>query len=147
MKTLNTYTPNDLKTLAHLNFHTMKRILEAKGIHPLVERKMGVKTFAYYGEDALEVAQAIADEKKMKLTAKQEKAAIRAARLAAGLGVGRGHPLVHPKDLQQPAQKPLDVPQSNPEPVINKAIAQLTRIADAMERLASAWEARPNCKE
>ena len=150
MKTLNTYTPNELNALAHLNFHTIKKILDEKGIRPILTRQMGSREVNYYGEDALAVAQAIANERDARISKKQEKAVIRAARLAAGLKVGTGIKLIHPNDLQQkPKQQelPLDTPVSNKEPVINKAIVQLTRIADAMERLASAWEARPNCKE
>ena len=147
MKTLNTYTPNELKALAHLNFHTIKKILDEKDIRPILTRQMGSREVNYYGEDALAVAQAFANERDARISKKQEKAVIRAARLAAGLKVGTGIKLIHPNDLQQPAPKSLDTPVSNKEPVINKAIVQLTRIADAMERLASAWEARPNCKE
>jgi len=111
MKTLNTYTPNELKNIARRNFHTVVNILNEKGIQPLMQRAVGSRTVKFYGPEALEVVQQIraADDAKKadKLARKEAWAARREAaaekkaeaqkrkeerqaRLAAGLPVHGG---------------------------------------------------------
>lgn len=111
MKTLNTYTPNELKNIARRNFHTVVNVLNEKGIQPIIQRTVGSRTHSFYGPEALEVVQQIraADDAKKadKLARKEAWAARREAaaekkaeaqkrkeerqaRLAAGLPVHGG---------------------------------------------------------
>lgn len=111
MKTLNTYTPNELKNIARRNFHTVVNILNEKGIQPLMQRAVGSRIVKFYGPEALEVVQQIRaadDAKKAEKQARkdawaakraaaaekkaeaQKRKEERQARLAAGLPVHGG---------------------------------------------------------
>jgi len=148
MKTIRTYSVDELKGLAHINYHKMRKILEDKGIHPIHQRPIGNRMANYYGEEALVVARELAKAKQDKKDAKKAKEDVKAARIAMGLKVGRGQNYTKMPVLQQQQELPLEVtaPKKKPaeELVVNKVVNQLSRIADAMERLAAAWEARPS---
>lgn len=94
MKTLNTYTPNELKNIARRNFHTVVNILNEKGIQPLMQRAVGSRIVKFYGPEALEVVQQIraADDAKKaeKLAHKERLAQRRAEREAKGMSMRGG---------------------------------------------------------
>lgn len=85
MKTLNTYTPNELKDVARRNYHTIIQLLNEAGIKPIVQHQRGTRTYTYYGTDAHEFVSNIraADDAKLadKLARKQAWAARREAAL------------------------------------------------------------------
>lgn len=94
MKTLNTYTPNELKNIARRNFHTVIRILDEKNIAPVLQNKHGTRVVKFYGPEALEVVQQIraADDAKKaeKLAHKERLAQRRAEREAKGMSMRGG---------------------------------------------------------
>jgi hypothetical protein len=83
MKTLNTYTPNELKDVARRNYHTIIKMLTDAGIKPILQHPHGTRMHSYYGTDALDFVtqiRAAEDAKKAdKLARKQAWAAKRAA--------------------------------------------------------------------
>lgn len=83
MKTLNTYTPNELKAVARVNFHTMVKMLREKGFNPLMQHVHGTRTHSFYGTDAMEFAKSIREVKDAKKADKQARKAAWAARRAA----------------------------------------------------------------
>ena len=111
MKTLNTYTPNELKDIARRNYHTIIQLLNEAGIKPIVQHQRGTRSYTYYGTDAHEFVSKIraADEAKLadklarkaawrermaaaaeKKIEKQKRKEERQARVAAGLPVRGG---------------------------------------------------------
>ena len=83
MKTLNTYTPNELKNVARVNFHTIIRLLKENGFQPLMQHVHGTRTHSFYGAEAMEFAQRLRAEKDAKKADKQARKAAWAARRAA----------------------------------------------------------------
>jgi hypothetical protein len=83
MKTLNTYTPNELKAVARVNFHTIIKLLTEAGIKPILQHPHGTRTHSYYGADALEFAQQLRAEKEAKKADKLARKDAWAARRAA----------------------------------------------------------------
>ncbi len=111
MKTLNTYTPNELKDVARRNYHTIIQLLNEASIKPIVQHQRGTRTYTYYGTDAHEFVSKIraADDAKLadklarqaawrermaaaaeKKIEKQKRKEERQARIAAGLPVHGG---------------------------------------------------------
>ena len=45
MKTLNTYTPNELKDVARRNYHTVIQLLNEAGIKPIVQHQRGTRSY------------------------------------------------------------------------------------------------------
>ena len=83
MKTLNTYTPNELKNVARVNFHTIIRLMKENGFQPLMQHVHGTRTHSFYGAEAMEFAQRLRAEKDAKKADKQARKAAWAARRAA----------------------------------------------------------------
>ena len=83
MKTLNTYTPNELKNVARVNFHTIIRLLKENGFQPLMQHVHGTRTHSFYGAEAMEFVQRLRAEKDAKKADKQARKAAWAARRAA----------------------------------------------------------------
>ena len=83
MKTLNTYTPNELKDVARVNFHTIIRLLKENGFQPLMQHVHRTRTHSFYGAEAMEFAQRLRAEKDAKKADKQARKAAWAARRAA----------------------------------------------------------------
>ena len=83
MKTLNTYTPNELKDVARVNFHTIIRLLKENGFQPLMQHVHGTRTHSFYGAEAMEFVQRLRAEKDAKKADKQARKAAWAARMAA----------------------------------------------------------------
>ena len=83
MKTLNTYTPNELKSVARLNYHTIIRLLKENGFQPLMQHVHGTRTHSFYGAEAMEFAQRLRAEKDAKKADKLARKAAWAARRAA----------------------------------------------------------------
>lgn len=110
MKTLNTYTPNELKNIARRNFHTVIRILDEKNIAPVLQNKHGTRVVKFYGPEALEVVQQIRaadDAKKAEKQAKKERlAARRAEREAKGMSMRGGW------NKKEKKETPIEVIQS-----------------------------------
>lgn len=110
MKTLNTYTPNELKNIARRNFHTVIRILDEKNIAPVLQNKQGTRVVKFYGPEALEVVQQIRaadDAKKAEKQAKKERlAARRAEREAKGMSMRGGW------NKKEKKETPIEVIQS-----------------------------------
>lgn len=94
MKTLNTYTPNELKDVARRNYHTIIQLLNEAGIKPIVQHQRGTRSYTYYGTDAHEFVSKIRaadDAKKAEKQAKKERlAARRAEREAKGMSMCGG---------------------------------------------------------
>lgn len=169
MKTLKTYSLNELKGIACVNFHRMRELLDAKSFQPVMTLQHGKREVNYYGEDAFTYAHSVGDPKRDRKVTRKFKLQVKAARIAMGLPVGRGVQYLNmptQEDLQQylnpqlpldtpvsrPAPKPVDIDRAHDrtwlkeEPTVNKVVDQLARIASALERLATAWEARPTQK-
>jgi hypothetical protein len=83
MKTLNTYTPNELKDVARVNFHTIIRLLKENGFQPLMQHVHGTRTHSFYGAEAMEFVQRLRNEKDAKKADKLARKAAWAARRAA----------------------------------------------------------------
>lgn len=83
MKTLNTYTPNELKNVARVNFHTIIRLLKENGFQPLMQHVHGTRTHSFYGAEAMEFVQRLRAEKDAKKADKLARKAAWAARRAA----------------------------------------------------------------
>ena len=83
MKTLNTYTPNELKDVARVNFHTIIRLLKENGFQPLMQHVHGTRTHSFYGAEAMEFVQRLRAEKDAKKADKLARKAAWAARRAA----------------------------------------------------------------
>ena len=85
MKTLQMYTPNDLKNLARVSFPTILRLLSEKGYAPITTRptRTGNRTANYYGPEAYEFAKSLGDTKAAKKAAKQARKDAWAAKRAA----------------------------------------------------------------
>ncbi len=83
MKTLNTYTPNELKNVARVNFHTIIRLLKENGFQPLMQHVHGTRTHSFYGAEAMEFVQRLRAEKDAKKADKQARKAAWAARREA----------------------------------------------------------------
>jgi len=83
MKTLNTYTPNELKDVARRNYHTIIRLLKENGFQPLMQHVHGTRTHSFYGAEAMEFAQRLRAEKDAKKADKQARKEAWAARRAA----------------------------------------------------------------
>lgn len=83
MKTLNTYTPNELKNVARVNFHTVIRLLNEAGIKPIVNNVHGSRTLRYYGSDAMGFVKQIRAADDAKKAEKQARKDAWAARRAA----------------------------------------------------------------
>jgi len=123
MKTLNTYTPNELKDIARRNYHSILKLLNDAGIKPLMQHQRGSRIHSYYGADALDLVtklraeedakkadklarkaawaakRAAAAEKKAEVQKRKEE---RQARLAAGLPV-------HGRSKKERQETPIDV--------------------------------------
>ena len=83
MKTLNTYTPNELKDVARRNYHTIIKLLTEAGIKPILQHPHGTRTHSYYGADALEFVKNIRAADDAKKAEKQARKDARAAKRAA----------------------------------------------------------------
>ena len=83
MKTLNTYTPNELKDVARRNYHTIIRLLKENGFQPLMQHVHGTRTHSFYGAEAMEFAQRLRAEKDAKKADKLARKEAWAARRAA----------------------------------------------------------------
>ena len=83
MKTLNTYTPNELKNVARVNFHTIIRLLKENGFQPLMQHVHGTRTHSFYGAEAMEFVQRLRNEKDAKKADKLARKAAWAAKRAA----------------------------------------------------------------
>ena len=83
MKTLNTYTPNELKNVARVNFHTIIRLLKENGFQPLMQHVHGTRTHSFYGAEAMEFVQRLRAEKDAKKADKLARKEAWAARRAA----------------------------------------------------------------
>lgn len=83
MKTLNTYTPNELKNVARVNFHTIIRLLKENGFQPLMQHVHGTRTHSFYGAEAMEFVQRLRAEKDAKKADKLARKAAWAARREA----------------------------------------------------------------
>lgn len=83
MKTLNTYTPNELKDVARRNYHTVIQLLNEAGIKPIVQHQRGTRSYTYYNEDAMEFVKQIRAEEDAKKADKQARREAWAARMAA----------------------------------------------------------------
>lgn len=83
MKTLNTYTPNELKNVARVNFHTIIRLMKENGFQPLMQHVHGTRTHSFYGAEAMEFAQRLRAEKDAKKADKLARKEAWAARRAA----------------------------------------------------------------
>lgn len=83
MKTLNTYTPNELKDVARVNFHTIIRLLKENGFQPLMQHVHGTRTHSFYGAEAMEFVQRLRAEKDAKKADKLARKEAWAARRAA----------------------------------------------------------------
>ena len=83
MKTLNTYTPNELKDVARRNYHTIIRLLNEASIKPIVQHVHGTRTHSFYGAEAMEFAQRLRAEKDAKKADKLARKEAWAARRAA----------------------------------------------------------------
>lgn len=83
MKTLNTYTPNELKDVARVNFHAIIRLLKENGFQPLMQHVHGTRTHSFYGAEAMEFVQRLRAEKDAKKADKLARKEAWAARRAA----------------------------------------------------------------
>lgn len=83
MKTLNTYTPNELKDVARRNYHTIIQLLNEAGIEPIVQHQRGTRTYTYYGADALDLVTKLRAEEDAKKADKLARKEAWAARRAA----------------------------------------------------------------
>lgn len=143
MKTLNTYTPNELKDIARRNYHTIIQLLNEAGIKPIVQHQRGTRSYTYYGTDAHEFVSKIraADDAKLadklarqaawrermaaaaeKKIEKQKRKEERQARVAAGLPVRGG-------SKKERKETPIEVIQSvqseYPTPVTGPSLREL----------------------
>ena len=82
MKTLNTYTPNELKDVARRNYHTIIRLLNEASIKPIVQHVHGTRTHSFYGAEAMEFVQRLRAEKDAKKADKLARKEAWAARRA-----------------------------------------------------------------
>jgi hypothetical protein len=143
MKTLNTYTPNELKNIARRNYHTIIQLLNEAGIKPIVQHQRSTRSYTYYGTDAHEFVSKIraADDAKLadklarqaawrermaaaaeKKIEKQKRKEERQARVAAGLPVRGG-------SKKERKETPIEVIQSvqseYPAPVAGPSLREL----------------------
>jgi hypothetical protein len=132
MKTLNTYTPNELKDVARVNFHTIIKLLTEAGIKPILQHPHGTRTHSYYGAEAMEFVQRLRAEKDAKKADKLARKAAWAARreAAAERRAMKGQKKETPIDVIESVQSEYPAPVAGPS--LRELVMETNRLLQEM---------------
>ena len=132
MKTLNTYTPNELKNVARVNFHTIIRLLKENGFQPLMQHVHGTRTHSFYGAEAMEFAQRLRNGKDAKKADKLARKAAWAARRAAAeeRRAMKGQKKETPIEVIQSVQSEYPTPVTGPS--LRELVMETNRLLQEM---------------
>ena len=132
MKTLNTYTPNELKNVARVNFHTIIRLLKENGFQPLMQHVHGTRTHSFYGAEAMEFVQRLRNEKDAKKADKLARKAAWAARreAAAERRAMKGQKKETPIDVIESVQSEYPAPVAGPS--LRELVMETNRLLQEM---------------
>lgn len=132
MKTLNTYTPNELKNVARVNFHTIIRLLNEASIKPIVQHVHRTRTHSFYGAEAMEFVQRLRAEKDAKKADKLARKAAWAARreAAAERRAMKGQKKETPIDVIESVQSEYPAPVAGPS--LRELVMETNRLLQEM---------------
>ncbi len=124
MKTLNTYTPNELKNIARRNYHSILKLLNDAGIKPLMQHQRGSRIHSYYGADALDLVTKLRAEEDAKKADKQARKEAWAAKRAAA-AERRAMKAAKKEKKETPIEVIQSVQSEYPTPVAGPSLREL----------------------